>query len=107
MKQWEATNRMNLNFNNYHKYTNHLLSAEQKQFDKYRKHILKHCQQAQSRCSILNYIGVEENYENYKKYIVKLITERYLSYTDPRHPQSPKQTFIVTQKGLNYLKAIS
>lgn len=98
---------MNLNFTNYQKYTNHLISAEQKQFDQHRKHILQFCQAAQSRCAILKHIGVEENYENYKKYIAKLITERYLNYTDPRHPQSPKQTFVITQKGLNYLKAIS
>ena len=98
---------MNFNLTNYQKYTNHLISAEQKQFDHHRKHILQLCREAQSRCAILKHIGVEESYENYKKYIVRLISERFLNYTDPRHPQSPKQTFVITQKGLNYLKAIS
>ncbi len=98
---------MNLNLNNYQKYSHQLLSAEQKLFDKYRKEILQFCQEAQSRSAILQFLGIAETYENYKKFILKLISERYLNYTDIRHPQSPKQKFVTSQKGLNYLKAIT
>ena len=97
---------MNLGITNYQTYSNHLYSAERKLFDEYRKDILKLCKEAQFRNDILKHIGVEVSYVNYKKYVAKLIEERYLSYTDVRHPQSPKQKYVISQKGINYLKAI-
>ncbi len=97
---------MNLGLPNYQTYSNHLFSAERKLFDEYRKDILKLCKEAQHRNDILKHIGVEESYINYKKYVAKLVEERYLTYTDARHPQSPKQKYVTSQKGINYLKAI-
>lgn len=97
---------MSLRLTNYITYSNHLFSAERKLLDEYRKDILKFCVEPQSRGDILTHIGLSESYENYKKYVAKLLEERYLNYTDVRHPQSPKQKYITSQKGINYLKSI-
>lgn len=84
----------------------YLFSPESKPNDEYRKSILSLCREAQPRNVILKHIGVEESYLNYKKYIATLLEARFLTYTDARHPQSPKQKYQTSQKGLNYLKAI-
>lgn len=97
---------MNLKFDIQLISSNYLFSSEATPLNEYRKEILTFCTEAKSRGAILHHIGIAESYDNYKKYICKLIDERYLAYTDSRHPQSPKQTYLITKKGLNYLKAI-
>ncbi|PIQ22793.1 MAG: hypothetical protein COW65_01145 [Cytophagales bacterium CG18_big_fil_WC_8_21_14_2_50_42_9] len=72
-----------------------------------KKEILEFCLQAQSQADILEYISVACNTPNYNKYINPLFRQRFIksNLMDKRHPRQGK--YIISQKGLNYLKAIA
>ncbi|MDQ3290239.1 MAG: hypothetical protein M3Q05_03000 [Bacteroidota bacterium] len=72
-----------------------------------KKEILEFCLQAQSREDILKYISVACTSVNYSRYIGALLAQRFIksNLLDKRHPGQGK--FIISQKGLNYLKAIA
>ncbi|QMU28367.1 hypothetical protein [Adhaeribacter radiodurans] len=72
-----------------------------------KKEILEFCLQAKSRTDILEYISVGCTSFNYSRYIGALLTQRFIksNLLDKRHSRQGK--FVITQKGLNYLKAIA
>lgn len=72
-----------------------------------KKEVLEFCLDPKGVDEILTHIQVEINKYNYHKYVVKLLDQRFISSGSLRNRNSAKQKFGVTQKGLNYLKAIS
>ncbi|WP_026464513.1 hypothetical protein [Adhaeribacter aquaticus] len=68
--------------------------------------ILEFCKAAQPKENILKHIGIELRPYNYKKYISRLVEDRYLQYTIPHNPRSNVQQYITSKKGLAYLKAV-
>ncbi|WP_026464581.1 winged helix-turn-helix domain-containing protein [Adhaeribacter aquaticus] len=72
-----------------------------------KKEILEFCKEPQSKSDILGHIQVEINQNNYHKFVVSLLDQRFISNGLFRRRSSIKQQFVITQKGLNYLKAIS
>jgi hypothetical protein len=77
------------------------------QLEDVKKEILEFCLQAKSRTDILEYISVACTPFNYSRYVGTLLTQRFIksNLLDKRHTRQGK--FIITQKGLNYLKAIA
>lgn len=72
-----------------------------------KKEILELCLQAQNRTAILEHILVAGTPSHYTKYIGQLLAQRYLK-TDLTVKRSARQEkYSITQKGLNYLKAIA
>ncbi len=72
-----------------------------------KKEILEFCLQAQYRTNILEHILVAESSIHYTKYIGPLLAQRYLK-TDFKEKRSARnEKYVITQKGLNYLKAIA
>lgn len=72
-----------------------------------KKEILEFCLQAQYRTNILEHILVAESSIHYTKYIGTLLAQRYLK-TDFKEKRSARnEKYVITQKGLNYLKAIA
>lgn len=72
-----------------------------------KKEILEFCLQTQYRLAILEHLLVTGTTLHYAKYIGPLLAQRYLR-TDFKEKRSARQEkYIITQKGLNYLKAIA
>ncbi|PSR55927.1 hypothetical protein AHMF7605_21690 [Adhaeribacter arboris] len=72
-----------------------------------KKEILQFCVQAKSRNAILEYILVDDSTSNFRRYIGQLLKQRLLKNNINDKPYSRQEQFIITQKGLNYLKAIA
>jgi len=72
--------------------------------DDYKKSILIFCQQEKSRKEIMKYIGLENRQENAKKHLQPLIDSAYIRYLYPHVPQTPKQKYIITDKGRSKLE---
>jgi len=72
-----------------------------------KKDVLEFCLQPRRKEEILHYIKLEPRPYNYKKYIARLFQDRYLQHTIPQNPRSGLQQYIITKKGLLYLKSIS
>lgn len=71
-----------------------------------KKEVLEFCQEPHSRADILEHIQVQLNSENYNRYVAALVNQRYIKSDLLRNRNSTKQKYVITQKGLNYLKAI-
>jgi predicted transcriptional regulator len=72
-----------------------------------KKEILELCVEPQGKAAILGHINVPINQPNYSKYILKLLDQRYIASGFLRKRSSANQQYIITQKGMNYLKAIA
>ncbi len=75
------------------------------ELDDYKKSILVFCQQERSRKQIMEYIGLENRQENAKRHLQPLIDSGYIKYLYPHVPQTPKQKYIITEKGKPKLRA--
>jgi ATP-dependent DNA helicase RecG len=75
------------------------------EIDDYKKSILAFCQQEKSRKQIMEYIGLENRQENAKRHLQPLIASGYIEYLYPHVPQTPKQKYIITEKGKSKLKS--
>ncbi|MBU2545361.1 putative DNA binding domain-containing protein [Patescibacteria group bacterium] len=75
------------------------------ELDDYKKSILIFCQKEKSRREIMEYIGLENRQENAKKHLQPLIDSNYIKYLYPHVPQTPKQKYIITDKGKFKLKS--
>ncbi|MDB5260921.1 MAG: hypothetical protein JWQ14_202 [Adhaeribacter sp.] len=71
-----------------------------------KKDVLEFCQEPHGREDILEHIQVLVNSENYNRYVASLVKQRFIKSDFMRNRNSAKQKYVITQKGLNYLKAI-
>ena len=71
-----------------------------------KKEVLEFCQEPHGRDDILVHIQVPVNSENYNRYVAALVNQRFIKSDFMRNRNSTKQKYVITQKGLNYLKAI-
>ena len=69
--------------------------------------ILQLCTTAQGKEEILHHIQVEVKPYNVRKYITRLVEDRYLQFTVGHNPRSNTQRYIISKKGLSYLKLVS
>ncbi len=72
-----------------------------------KKEILEFCLEPHGREDILEFIKVELNPNNYSKYVTQLVKQRFITSALLGSRSSTKQKYVITQKGLNYLKAIA
>ena len=72
-----------------------------------KKEILEYCVAPRGRGEILEHLQVEVTPENYSKYLKPLIDQRFIVSDILVIRSANRQKFSVTQKGLNYLKAIA
>ena len=72
-----------------------------------KKEILEYCVEPRSRTEILEHLQVEITPEHYSKYIKPLIDQRFIVSDILVIRSANRQKFSITQKGLNYLKAIA
>ena len=72
-----------------------------------KKDILEFCLEPRSRFEILEHIQVEITPENHTRYIKQLLDQRFIISDILIIRSANKQKFAITQKGLNYLKAIA
>lgn len=75
--------------------------------DDVKKEILEFCLEPQSRTDILDHIQIASTPIHYTKYIGQLLTQRFIKTDVLDNRRSPREKFVITQKGLNYLKAIA
>lgn len=68
--------------------------------DDYKKSILKFCQKERSRKEIMKYIGLNNRQENAQRHLQPLIDSGYIHFLFPHVPQTPKQKYIITEKGM-------
>ncbi len=72
-----------------------------------KKEVLEFCLEPHNPEKILEHIRVPVSADNYKRYVAALLKQRFLKTDQERNRSSVKQNYVITQKGLNYLKAIS
>jgi len=84
-----------------------LLDKEALMLDDVKKEILEHCIEPQGKASIMEHIKVPNNQQNYSKFILKLVDQRFIASGFLRKRSSANQQYIITKKGINYLKAIA
>ena len=75
--------------------------------DDVKKQILELCLEPNRPADILEHIHVPTSKNNYSKFIIQLLNQRFLISAFLRKRNYANQKFIITQKGLNYLKAIA
>ena len=71
--------------------------------DEHQISILNYCKDSKTRREILENLGLTNHYENWKRHAVPLIGIGYLEYTLPDIPNSRKQEYITSNKGLSKL----
>lgn len=69
------------------------------ELDDYKKSILDFCRNAKSRSEIMDYIGLKNRQDNATRHLQPLIDAGYISYLYPHVPQTPKQKYVLTDKG--------
>ncbi len=75
--------------------------------DDVKKEILEFCLEPQGKDAILDHINVENTSYNQNKFIKQLQDQRFITSDQTIVRSFNKQKFVTTQKGLNYLKAIT
>ena len=68
--------------------------------------ILQFCTTPQGKEEILSFIQVNLKPYNVRKYITRLVNDRYLQFTVGNNPRSNSQQYIISRKGQAYLKAL-
>lgn len=66
--------------------------------------ILSFCTTSKSREEILDFIGISNQYKNYKKHIVPLLEKSLLEYTVKDNPKDRNQKYVITDMGNLLLK---
>lgn len=72
-----------------------------------KKDVLEFCVEPHGRDEILDCIQVKVTNDNHRKFVVALVNQRFIKSDHIRNCNSAKQKYVITQKGLNYLKAIN
>jgi hypothetical protein len=75
--------------------------------DEVKKPILEFCLEPHCPVAILAHIKVAITKSNYHKFIIKLLDQRFIASTCLRKRNYANQNFVITRKGINYLKAIA
>lgn len=75
--------------------------------DDVKKEILEFCLEQHGRAAILEHIQVEITPNNYTKFIKQLLDQRFIASDLMVNRKANSQKFVITRKGLNYLKAIA
>ena len=75
--------------------------------DDVKKEMLEFCLVPRGRFEILEHIQVELTPDNYTRYVKPLVDQRFIISDILVIRSANKQKFVITQKGLNYLKAIA
>jgi hypothetical protein len=75
--------------------------------DDVKKEILEFCLEPHGPVAILDHIKVAVTKNNHSKFISQLLEKRFLTSALQRKRSSANQKYVITQKGLNYLKAIA
>lgn len=73
--------------------------------DEHKISVLNYCKEPRSRREVLNNLGLSNHYENFKKHALPLIRVGYLKYTLPNIPNSVKQRYLTSKKGLDRLNS--
>ena len=84
-----------------------LSAAPLLELDDVKKELLEFCTVPQSKEAILEGLHAEVTKTNYHKLILPLLNQRFLRNDLIGNRRSNKEKFVITQKGLNYLKAIA
>jgi hypothetical protein len=84
-----------------------LATSKNPPVEEVKKEILEFCSQSRTKEEILNFIRVEVKPYNFKKYISRFLDDRYLQHTIPHNPRATTQQYLITKKGLAYLRAIA
>lgn len=71
--------------------------------DEHKLSILNFCREAKTKREILAKLGLTNHYENFKRHALPLIEVGYLDYTLPDIPNSRKQQYITSTKGVEKL----
>ncbi len=77
------------------------------ELDDIKKQLLEFCAEPQGKEAILEHLHIEVTKTNYHKLILPLLDQRFLRNDMVGNRRSNKEKFVITQKGLNYLKAIA
>jgi ATP-dependent DNA helicase RecG len=64
-------------------------------------------QNSLSASNLINIIGQKSRSGGLKKAISELLTNEFISLTIPDKPKSPNQKYVITKKGLDFLKKVS
>lgn len=75
--------------------------------DEHKISILNYCRESKSRRKILVRLGLTNHYDNFKRHALPLIEAGYLDYTLPDIPNSRKQEYITSSKGMTKLGQVS
>lgn len=67
------------------------------------KAILTFCIKPQKRSDVLEYLGLKNQHANYVRHIFPLIEKGLLRLTIPQNPTSPRQEYVTTDYGKDYL----
>jgi ATP-dependent DNA helicase RecG len=68
------------------------------------KMILSFCLSPQKRSEILEHIGLKTQHANYVRNILPLIDRDLLEFTIPQNLTSPRQEYVTTEAGRNFIK---
>jgi len=75
------------------------------ELDDYKKSILEFCEKGEkSRKQVMNHIGLGNRQENVKRHLQPLIDAGYINYLFPHVPQTPKQKYVITNRGRSRLE---
>ncbi len=67
------------------------------------KNILKYTLTLKSRRELLQFIGLKNHFDNYKRHIAPLLEKEWLEMTIPEEPNSRNQKYIITIAGRKFL----
>jgi hypothetical protein len=70
--------------------------------------ILEFCRETpRKRKEILEYIGLTNRSDNFKKHVMALIRRQYLTMIMPENPNSPRQRYVITAAGREAIHSLS
>jgi len=72
-----------------------------------KKELLEFCLEPHNRETMLQHIQMTDTSDNYKRYVAALLNQRFIKSDQVRNRNSVNQKYVITQKGLNYLKSIT
>jgi hypothetical protein len=84
-----------------------MLTKNLTSLDDVKKEILEFCLEPHGPADILAHIHVVTTKDNYNKFVIQLLNQRFIISTFLRKRNYANQKFVITKKGLNYLHAIT
>ncbi len=81
---------------------------EEEQLTEQEIKILEFCRETpRKRKEILEYIGLTNRSDNFKKHVMALIRRQYLTMIMPENPNSPRQRYVITAAGREAIRSLS